>query len=61
MKLLSRKKLIFLKRLRVLEAFKEKEGKVPNKPEWMVLKLYSCYSTELRPLVPLEGGRFATI
>ena len=40
----QQKKTDLLKRLRVLEAFKEKEGKVPNKPEWMVLKLYTCYS-----------------
>ena len=49
-----------LKRLRVLEAFREKEGKVPNKPEWMVLSVVPVIPPELRPLVPLEGGRFAT-
>lgn len=49
-----------LKRLRVLEAFREREGKVPNKPEWMVQSVVPVIPPELRPLVPLEGGRFAT-
>ncbi|HEX9739350.1 MAG TPA: DNA-directed RNA polymerase subunit beta', partial [Ignavibacteriaceae bacterium] len=49
-----------LKRLRVIEAFKEEEGKIPNKPEWMVLGYIPVIPPELRPLVPLEGGRFAT-
>ncbi|GJQ62285.1 MAG: DNA-directed RNA polymerase subunit beta' [Melioribacteraceae bacterium] len=49
-----------LKRLRVLEAFREYEGKVENKPEWMVLNVIPVIPPELRPLVPLEGGRFAT-
>ncbi|MBN1301279.1 MAG: DNA-directed RNA polymerase subunit beta' [Melioribacteraceae bacterium] len=49
-----------LKRLRVLEAFREHEEKVPNKPEWMVMSVVPVIPPELRPLVPLEGGRFAT-
>ncbi|MBU2491308.1 MAG: DNA-directed RNA polymerase subunit beta' [Bacteroidetes bacterium] len=49
-----------LKRLRVLEAFREHEWKVPNKPEWMVQSVVPVIPPELRPLVPLEGGRFAT-
>ncbi|MCF8242211.1 MAG: DNA-directed RNA polymerase subunit beta' [Melioribacteraceae bacterium] len=49
-----------LKRLRVLEAFREREGKVMNKPEWMVQSVVPVIPPELRPLVPLEGGRFAT-
>jgi len=49
-----------LKRLRVLESFREYEGKVPNKPEWMVVSILPIIPPELRPLVPLEGGRFAT-
>lgn len=49
-----------LKRLRVLEAFKEAENKKINKPEWMVLSVIPVIPPELRPLVPLEGGRFAT-
>ena len=49
-----------LKRLRVLEAFRPREGKVENKPEWMVMSIIPVIPPELRPLVPLEGGRFAT-
>lgn len=49
-----------LKRLRVLESFREREDKVQNKPEWMVLSAIPVIPPELRPLVPLEGGRFAT-
>jgi DNA-directed RNA polymerase subunit beta' len=56
----QQKKADLLKRLRVLEAFKEEENKVPNKPEWMVLNYIPVIPPELRPLVPLEGGRFAT-
>ena len=56
----QQKKADILKRLRVLESFKEAEGKVPNRPEWMVLSYIPVIPPELRPLVPLEGGRFAT-
>ncbi len=56
----QQKRADLLKRLRVLEAFREYEGKVPNKPEWMVLNVVPVIPPELRPLVPLEGGRFAT-
>ncbi len=56
----QQKRTDVLKRLRVLEAFREKEGKVPNKPEWMVMNVIPVIPPELRPLVPLEGGRFAT-
>ncbi len=56
----QQKKSDILKRLRVLESFKEEEFKVPNKPEWMVLSYIPVIPPELRPLVPLEGGRFAT-
>ncbi|MEW5842176.1 MAG: DNA-directed RNA polymerase subunit beta' [Bacteroidota bacterium] len=56
----QQKRADILKRLRVLEAFREYEGKVPNKPEWMVLNVIPVIPPELRPLVPLEGGRFAT-
>jgi DNA-directed RNA polymerase subunit beta' len=56
----QQKKADLLKRLRVLESFKEEEGKVMNKPEWMVLGYIPVIPPELRPLVPLEGGRFAT-
>ncbi len=56
----QQKKQDLLKRLRVIESFKEEEGKVPNRPEWMVLNYIPVIPPELRPLVPLEGGRFAT-
>ena len=54
------KKAENIKRLRVLEAFRTKPGGRPNKPEWMVLDVVPVIPPELRPLVPLEGGRFAT-
>ena len=47
-----------LKRLSVIEAFRE--AKDINKPEWMVLKVIPVIPPDLRPLVPLDGGRFAT-
>jgi DNA-directed RNA polymerase subunit beta' len=47
-----------LKRLQVVEAFRE--SKEVNKPEWMILKVIPVIPPELRPLVPLDGGRFAT-
>lgn len=57
----QQKKADMLKRLRVLEAFRERPNdRVPNKPEWMVLDVIPVIPPELRPLVPLEGGRFAT-
>ncbi len=54
------KKTEYLKRLRVIEAFRETEGAPLNKPDWMVLDVIPVIPPELRPLVPLEGGRFAT-
>ncbi len=50
------KRIRFAKRLKVLEAFR-KSG---NKPEWMILDVIPVLPPELRPLVPLDGGRFAT-
>ncbi len=47
-----------LKRLQVVEAFRE--SKEVNRPEWMILKVIPVIPPELRPLVPLDGGRFAT-
>ncbi len=47
-----------LKRLQVVEAFRESVN--VNKPEWMVIKVVPVIPPELRPLVPLDGGRFAT-
>lgn len=56
----QQKKEDLLKRLRVIEAFRTKDDKPENKPEWMVLNYIPVIPPELRPLVPLEGGRFAT-
>ena len=47
-----------LKRLSVVEAFRE--SKDVNRPEWMILKVIPVIPPDLRPLVPLDGGRFAT-
>ncbi len=52
----QQKKLKYSKRLKVVEAFR-KSG---NKPEWMILDVIPVIPPELRPLVPLDGGRFAT-
>jgi len=50
-----------LKRLQVVEAFRmSNEGSKINRPEWMILKVIPVIPPELRPLVPLDGGRFAT-
>ena len=49
-----------LKRLNVVEAFRESNEVIENKPEWMVLQVIPVIPPELRPLVPLDGGRFAT-
>jgi DNA-directed RNA polymerase subunit beta' len=54
------KKQDALKRLRVVEAFRNTESGLPNRPDWMVLDVIPVIPPELRPLVPLEGGRFAT-
>ncbi|MBL6446899.1 DNA-directed RNA polymerase subunit beta' [Fulvivirga sp. 29W222] len=49
-----------LKRLKVVEAFREARTRIENRPEWMVIKMVPVIPPELRPLVPLDGGRFAT-
>jgi DNA-directed RNA polymerase subunit beta' len=49
-----------LKRLQVVEAFRQSVEKGVNKPEWMIMKILPVTPPELRPLVPLDGGRFAT-
>ena len=49
-----------LKRLQVVESFREANTNRENKPEWMILKAIPVIPPELRPLVPLDGGRFAT-
>jgi DNA-directed RNA polymerase subunit beta' len=49
-----------LKRLKVIESFRAAQRTGENRPEWMIMKMLPVIPPELRPLVPLEGGRFAT-
>jgi DNA-directed RNA polymerase subunit beta' len=49
-----------LKRLSVVESFREAKTHIANQPEWMVMKYIPVIPPELRPLVPLDGGRFAS-
>ncbi|MEM1134895.1 MAG: DNA-directed RNA polymerase subunit beta' [Bacteroidota bacterium] len=49
-----------LKRLKVVEALREARERIENRPEWMIIKMVPVSPPELRPLVPLDGGRFAT-
>ncbi len=55
------RKAEYLKRLRVLDAFRRKEDKeFTNEPSWMVMDVIPVIPPDLRPLIPLDGGRFAT-
>ena len=54
----QQRKAEILKRLQVVKWFQESKG--INRPEWMVMKVIPVIPPELRPLVPLDGGRFAT-
>ena len=49
-----------LKRLRVVEAFRDGQSRIDNRPEWTVIQYLPVVPPELRPLVPLDGGRFAS-
>ena len=49
-----------LKRLQVVESMRESQQRIENRPEWMIVKVVPVIPPELRPLVPLDGGRFAT-
>jgi DNA-directed RNA polymerase subunit beta' len=49
-----------LKRLQVFEAFRDARSRAENRPGWMIMKIIPVIPPELRPLVPLDGGRFAT-
>lgn len=49
-----------LKRLQVVESFRSAQEHIDNRPEWMVVKVIPVIPPDLRPLVPLDGGRFAT-
>ncbi len=52
----AQRRIRFAKRLKVVDAFRKSQ----NKPEWMILSVLPVIPPELRPLVPLDGGRFAT-
>src|SRR5690606_33870010 len=56
----QQRKQDILKRLHVFEAFRDSRKRIENRPEWMILKVIPVMPPELRPLVPLDGGRFAT-
>ncbi|NMD15776.1 MAG: DNA-directed RNA polymerase subunit beta', partial [Bacteroidales bacterium] len=56
----QQRKQDILKRLQVFEAFREANRRTENRPEWMMVKVVPVIPPELRPLVPLDGGRFAT-
>jgi DNA-directed RNA polymerase subunit beta' len=49
-----------LKRLRVVEAFRDGQTRIENRPEWTIIQYLPVVPPELRPLVPLDGGRFAS-
>ena len=49
-----------LKRLSVVEAFRDASTRITNRPEWMIMQYIPVIPPELRPLVPLDGGRFAS-
>jgi DNA-directed RNA polymerase subunit beta' len=56
----QQRKMEALKRLKVVEAFRDAKTRIENRPEWMIIKMVPVIPPELRPLVPLDGGRFAT-
>jgi DNA-directed RNA polymerase subunit beta' len=56
----TQRKLDAIKKLRVVESFNQAGAKENNRPDWMVMSVVPVVPPDLRPLVPLEGGRFAT-
>ncbi|HHN47409.1 MAG TPA: DNA-directed RNA polymerase subunit beta' [Bacteroidales bacterium] len=56
----QQRKQDILKRLQIFEAFRDGLRRIENRPEWMIVKVVPVIPPELRPLVPLDGGRFAT-
>ncbi|MDR1792254.1 MAG: DNA-directed RNA polymerase subunit beta' [Bacteroidales bacterium] len=56
----QQRKQEILKRLHVFESFRDSKKRLENKPEWMIVRVIPVIPPELRPLVPLDGGRFAT-
>ncbi|MDD2345890.1 MAG: DNA-directed RNA polymerase subunit beta', partial [Bacteroidales bacterium] len=56
----QQRKADILKRLHVFESFRDANKHMKNRPEWMIVNIVPVIPPELRPLVPLDGGRFAT-
>ena len=56
----QQRRLDVAKRLKVVESFREAQRTMENKPEWMTVRMIPVIPPELRPLVPLDGGRFAS-
>jgi len=56
----QQRKTDILKRLQVVESFRDGNKRIENRPEWMIIKVVPVIPPELRPLVPLDGGRFAS-
>jgi len=56
----QQRKADVLKRLHIVEAFRDANTRIENRPEWMIVKIVPVIPPELRPLVPLDGGRFAS-
>ena len=56
----QQRKKDLLKRLHVFESFRDSRKRAENRPEWMIVKIVPVIPPEIRPLVPLDGGRFAT-
>ena len=56
----QQRKSDLLKRLQVVESFREGNKHIENRPEWMIVQVVPVIPPELRPLVPLDGGRFAS-
>ena len=55
----QQRKANHLKRLKIVEAFRSANKHIENRPEWMIIRMVPVIPPEIRPLVPLEGGRFA--
>lgn len=56
----QQRRLEALKRLKIVEGFRDSKNRVANHPAWMIMRVIPVIPPELRPLVPLAGGRFAT-
>jgi DNA-directed RNA polymerase subunit beta' len=56
----QQRKLDAIKKLKIVEAFRDSNKRISNKPEWMVMDVIPVIPPDLRPLTPLQGGTFAT-